>query len=577
MVGGWEISNADRDRRCPLAFSVDPAPGGYKVELDAECATAFPSLADVVAWDFGPKDVLRLLDAKGAALLEFTEVESGMFESERGADGLLFLQTQASLKIETRTAEQMVGDWDLLREADKPLCRITLSDAAGGERPSASSSSRAATRRSPLSGSRPGGSTATSSCSPAAAAPGGSPKATPPPGSACRSASIRCCWCGSERIDLRCRGFLTVARTEDQETTMRLTGNSGVRRSALALAARRRRGAAETAADFYKGKTVSLIAGFPPGGGYDTYVRVLARHYGRFLPGQPTVVASNMPGAGSLTAANNIYAKYAPDGLALAMFASSAAMEPLIGNKAALFDATKFSWVGSMSQDVAYCGVWQHPGGATTFDEMLTKETIIGGGAPAAITYQHPMVLKNVLKANFKVIQGYKGTRDINIAMQRGEVNGTCGMFGSSVKAQFGAEVKDGRMKLFIQMGSKRSDEFGKIPSVFDYAKTDEDRAILQFHFGQLLLGRPLAGPPGIPADRLEALRDALFATMKDPQFLAEATKAGLDIDPVSPDEVDEAAQAVRRLLAGDTGEGEGRHGAVIRPLSHPPPSSGAK
>ena len=294
----------------------------------------------------------------------------------------------------------------------------------------------------------------------------------------------------------------------------------------------------DAVADFYRGKTVSLIAGFPPGGGYDTYVRVLARHYGRFLPGQPAVVASNMPGAGSLTAANTIYAKYAPDGLALAMFASSAAMEPLTGNKSALFDPTKFSWIGSMSQDVAFCGVWEHPGGATTFDEMLTKETIIGGGAPAAITYQHPMVLKNVLKANFKVIQGYKGTRDINLAMQRGEVNGTCGMFASSVNSQFGAEVKDGRMKLFIQMGSKRSDAFGKIPSVFDYAKTDEDRAILQFHFGQLLLGRPLAGPPGIPADRLAALRTALFATMKDPQFLAEATKAGLDIDPVTPDEV---------------------------------------
>jgi tripartite-type tricarboxylate transporter receptor subunit TctC len=295
---------------------------------------------------------------------------------------------------------------------------------------------------------------------------------------------------------------------------------------------------AETAADFYRGKTVTLIAGFPPGGGYDTYVRVLARHYGRFLPGQPTGVASNLPGAGSLTAANTIYAKYAPDGLTLAMFASSAAMEPLIGNKAALFDPAKFSWIGSMSQDVAFCGAWQHPGVPATFEEMLKKETIIGGGAPAAITYQHPMVLKNVLKANLKVISGYKGTRDINIAMQRGEVHGTCGMFGSSVNSQFGTEVKDGRMKLFIQMGSKRSDQFGKIPSVFDYAKTDEDRAILQFHFGQLLLGRPLAGPPGIPADRLAVLRKALFETMKDPQFLAEATKAGLDIDPVQPDQV---------------------------------------
>jgi tripartite-type tricarboxylate transporter receptor subunit TctC len=319
---------------------------------------------------------------------------------------------------------------------------------------------------------------------------------------------------------------------------MRFTGRIAFLLAVLLFAMAADRANAETAAEFYKGKTVTLIAGFPPGGGYDTYVRVLARHYGRFLPGQPSVVASNMPGAGSLTAANNIYAKYAPDGLALAMFASSAAMEPLIGNKSALFDPAKFSWVGSMSQDVAFCGVWQHPGGATTFEEMLTKETVIGGGAPAAITYQHPMVLKNVLNAKFRVIQGYKGTRDINIAMQRGEVNGTCGMFGSSVKAQFSNEVKDGRMKLFIQMGSKRSDEFGKIPSVFDYAKTDEDRAILQFHFGQLLLGRPLAGPPGIPADRLAALRTALFATMKDPQFLAEAGKAGLDIDPVSPEQV---------------------------------------
>jgi hypothetical protein len=133
MVGGWELSNADRDRRCALAFSVESAPGGYRIEVDATCATAFPTLSDVVAWGFGPKDMLRLIDGKGAAVLEFTEVENGMFESERGAEGLLFLQTQASLKVETRTTEQIVGDWSLLREADKPLCRLTLSDTASGE------------------------------------------------------------------------------------------------------------------------------------------------------------------------------------------------------------------------------------------------------------------------------------------------------------------------------------------------------------------------------------------------------------------------------------------------------------
>jgi hypothetical protein len=127
MVGAWELSNAERDRRCGVAFSVDPSPGGYKLELEPECAAAFPSLADVVAWSF-LKDVLRLLDGKGAAVMEFTEVENGMFESERRAEGLIFLQTQAAVKAETRTVEQMTGDWYFLREADKPLCRITLSN-----------------------------------------------------------------------------------------------------------------------------------------------------------------------------------------------------------------------------------------------------------------------------------------------------------------------------------------------------------------------------------------------------------------------------------------------------------------
>jgi tripartite-type tricarboxylate transporter receptor subunit TctC len=309
--------------------------------------------------------------------------------------------------------------------------------------------------------------------------------------------------------------------------------------AALCLAAATAPVRADAVADFYKGKTLSLIAGFPPGGGYDTYVRVLARHYGRFIPGQPSVVASNMPGAGSLSAANHIYGKAVPDGLSLAMFASSAAMEPLLGNKAALFDATKFSWIGSMSNDVAYCGVWQGAGLPATFAEMMTKETIFGGGAPAAITFQHPMVLKTVLGANMRVIPGYAGSRDINLAMQRGEVNGACGLFGSSIKASFAEEVKTGRLKIVIQMGNKKSDEYGAVPSVFDYAKTDLDRAVLDVHFRQLLLGRPWAGPPGIPPDRLKALREALTATMKDPDFLAEANKAGLDIDPATVEEVE--------------------------------------
>jgi tripartite-type tricarboxylate transporter receptor subunit TctC len=297
---------------------------------------------------------------------------------------------------------------------------------------------------------------------------------------------------------------------------------------------------ADAVSDFYAGKTLSLLAGFPPGGGYDTYVRVLARHYGRFIPGHPAVVPSNMPGAGSLLAANYLYAKAPNDGLTLAMFAASAAMEPLLGNKSALFDATKFSWIGSMSQDIAYCGIWQSPGAAKTFDEMMTKETIFGGGATASIIYQHPLVLKNVLGANVRMIPGYPGTREVNLAMHRGEVNGVCGLYVSTIKSTFLDEVTSGQLKPVIQMGNKRSDEYGNVPSVFDFAKNDLARAVLDVHFKQLLLGRGIAGPPAIPADRLKALREALVATMKDKDFLAEADKVGLDIDPASAEEVEQ-------------------------------------
>jgi tripartite-type tricarboxylate transporter receptor subunit TctC len=318
-------------------------------------------------------------------------------------------------------------------------------------------------------------------------------------------------------------------------------------RATLCAAALLSTARADSVSDFYAGKTITLIAGFPPGGGYDTYVRVLARHYGRFIPGHPSLVPTNMPGAGSLLSANFIYGKAPNDGLTLAMFAASAAMEPLLGNKSALFDATKFSWLGSMSQDIAYCGVWQTPGAAQTFDEMMTKETIFGGGATAAITFQHPMVLKNVLGAKIRVIPGYPGTREVNLAMHRGEVNGVCGLYVSTIKASFLDEVTSGQLKPVIQMGSKKSDEYGNIPSVFDFARTDMDRAVLDVHFKQLLLGRAVAAPPGIPADRLRALREALLATMRDKDFLAEAERVGLDIDPVAAEEVE---QLLKRFAA---------------------------
>ena len=314
--------------------------------------------------------------------------------------------------------------------------------------------------------------------------------------------------------------------------------------AALLLAASCSSVAAEPVADFYRGRTVTLLVGFPPGGGYDTNIRMLGRHIGRFIPGEPMVTISNMPGAGSLTSANYLYRSAPADGSVLAMFSSSSAMEAILGNKAALFDPLKFSWIGSMSQDVAFCGVWQAPGAAKSFDDMLKFESIIGGGGQAAITYQHPMVLKNVLGAKLNVVTGYAGTRDINLAMNRGEVNGSCGLFTSSITSQWASEVKSGQLKLVIQMGPKKTDMFGEIPSVFDYVRTDEQRAILDVHFKQLLLARPLAGPPDLPPDRLDALQKAFFQTLDDPKFQADAQRTGVEVDPVTPTQIRELLQS---------------------------------
>ena len=297
---------------------------------------------------------------------------------------------------------------------------------------------------------------------------------------------------------------------------------------------------ADSVEDFYKGKTLTLVLGYSPGGGYDANARVLARYWGKFIPGHPNVIVQNMPGAGSLLAANYMYNKAATDGTMLGMFASQAALEPMFGNPEARFDPTKFTWIGSMSQEVVYCGLWQSPSAPASFDDLLTKESIFGTTGPTGITYQHPAILKNVLGAKIKMVSGYTGSRDVTLAMERGEVNGMCALFSSSIKAQYSNDVNSGKLKLVIQMGSKRSDEFGKIPSVYDYAKTDEERAVLDVHFKQLLLSRPFAGPPTIPADRLKALRDSFQATLKDPEFLAEAKQAGLDIEYVSHEQVED-------------------------------------
>jgi hypothetical protein len=193
-----------------------------------------------------------------------------------------------------------------------------------------------------------------------------------------------------------------------------------------------------------------------------------------------------------------------------------------------------------MTQEINFCGIWLRPGAASSFEEMLRKETIFGSQGSSATSHQHPLVLKNVLGGNVRLISGYKGGPDAYLAMQRGEVNGVCALNRTGIKSQRMTDLAEGRLKLVIQMGPKTTDELGKVPSVFDYAKSDEDRKVLEFHFNQRLLGRPLAGPPGMPKARLAALRKAFQDTMRDPGFLADAHKANLDIEPATGEQAEQ-------------------------------------
>lgn len=297
--------------------------------------------------------------------------------------------------------------------------------------------------------------------------------------------------------------------------------------------------AAQGPADF-KDRTIGINIGYGPGGGYDIYARALAAHFGRLIPGNPTVVPKNMPGAGGLRVASFIYSVAPKDGTELGAFASSTAMEPLMGNQNADFDPSKFSWIGSMAQDISFCGIWQNPGAPSSFKEMLTRETNFGSAGGASTSQLHPLLLKNILHAKINVISGYAGAKEVNLAMQRGEVDGACSLFLSTIQAQFLPDVESGRLKLVIQMGPKTTDIFGPIPSVYDFVKTDEDRQVLDLHFKQILLARPIVGPPGIPKERLAVLRKAFMNTMHDSAFLADAKKLKIDIDPATGEEAEE-------------------------------------
>lgn len=292
-------------------------------------------------------------------------------------------------------------------------------------------------------------------------------------------------------------------------------------------------GGAIAADGYYAGKTVKINIGFHPGGGYDAYGRVVARTIGKYLPGNPTVLAVNFPGAGSLRLANYIYNRAPKDGLEVGIFASSAAFGPLFLVKQAKFKTEKFTWIGNIDQSIGTCTAW-HTSGVKSFEDLKTREVIYGSSGPSSVASQHPRGFNALLGTKLKIIHGYPGSTGVLLAMKRGEVEGGCGFALSSLKARRYDEWKSGKLRILVQTGKKKAPELAGVPHLYDMAKDDDERKVMDLIYGLHTFGRPVAAPPGLPKKPTQLLRAAFMATMKDPQFLKEAGKLRLPINPWS-------------------------------------------
>jgi tripartite-type tricarboxylate transporter receptor subunit TctC len=301
---------------------------------------------------------------------------------------------------------------------------------------------------------------------------------------------------------------------------------------------------AQAPADFFKGRNIELYIGYSVGGAYDLYARVLARHLGKHVPGNPAIVPRNMEGAGSLRLANWLYNVAAKDGTAFATIGRGTPFDPVLGSKAAQFDGNKFTWIGSANNEVSVCVSWK-TSGVTKFEDLLTRELVIGGTGPAADTDQFPKILNGVLGTRFKIVAGYPGGNDVTMAMERGEVMGRCGWSWSSVLATHKRWIDDKSINILLQLSLNKHPDLPDIPLVMDYAKTEEAQQIFKLIFARQVMGRPFMAPPGVPKERAGALRKAFMDTMKDPDFLADAAKTQLEINPVAGDAVERLVKEV--------------------------------
>jgi tripartite-type tricarboxylate transporter receptor subunit TctC len=304
----------------------------------------------------------------------------------------------------------------------------------------------------------------------------------------------------------------------------------------------------EDVAAFFKGKTLRLMVGIGVGSGYDINARLLARHMPAHIPGNPTIIVQNQPGAGSLTMTNALYASGPFDGTVMGASFNGMPTTPLLQPAGARFEPNKLNWLGSTNRETQVTYVW-HTAPVQSLDEVRTKELIVGAQAPGSTQYDYPVLVNHLFGFKFKVVTGYQSTSKINLAMESGEVHGTLANW-STLKALSSQWLTEKKVKIIAQWALSKHPDIADAPMALDLAKTDADRQALLLALARLEYGRPFFLPPNVPADRVQALRRAFDATMKDPAYLAEADKLKIDVDPLTGEQVAALVEQVSRTPA---------------------------
>ena len=299
-------------------------------------------------------------------------------------------------------------------------------------------------------------------------------------------------------------------------------------------------GAAAAASDsvesFYKGRTVYAVVGSGPGSSFELYTREATRFLGRHIPGNPTVILQQMVGAGGLKALNYVYAVAPKDGSVIGMLNPTNTIEPLIDPKRSKFDPREFNWLGSLNTEVSTCGFWAKD--LKTVDDLKKRE-IVAGATGFSGPKIEARVLKDLLGINFKVVDGYSGLPAMDLAAERGELDGHCGMLVSYIKTTAWEAYKAGKFSVPLQLGLSKHPDLSAVPNAYDLIKSEPDRQLFKLIMGPWTYGRGMVAPPGTPADRVAALRAAFKDMVADPAFLNDAKKINMEIQPLGPAVID--------------------------------------